>query len=198
VQKELGQKLECPADTWAWDASKDETTAKLIGYFSEWAVLTDGAEDQALNIVDDSPFAWGKFWPIISSWYGIPSGIPAPSSELRELVLPFSPPPRGFGEAGKVYTSFTFEEWAKREEVREAWERIQEREGLRRELDPWGRRERLMEVFATLDAEILGGWGRVQTMDKSKRLGWHGHVRTEEGIKDTVEKMVELKMVPGF
>jgi hypothetical protein len=53
-----------------------------------------------------------------------------------------------------------------------------------------------MEVFATLDSELLGGWGRVQTMDKSKKLGWHGHVQTDEGIRDTVEKMVELKMVP--
>ncbi len=37
---------------------------------------------------------------------------------------------------------------------------------------------------------------RTQTMDKAKRLGWHGHVRTADGFKDTIEKMGELKMVP--
>jgi hypothetical protein len=41
VQKELEGKLEFPADVSVWDASKDLTTAKLIGYFSEWAVLTE-------------------------------------------------------------------------------------------------------------------------------------------------------------
>ena len=34
------------------------------------------------------------------------------------------------------------------------------------------------------------------TMDKAKKLGWHGHVDTTEGIKDILEKMVEMKMVP--
>jgi hypothetical protein len=33
-------------------------------------------------------------------------------------------------------------------------------------------------------------------MDKAKKLGWHGHVRTADGFKDTIEKMAELKMVP--
>ncbi len=198
IQRELGQKLEFPADTWAWDASKDLTTAKLIGYFSEWAVLTDGAADQALNIVDDSPFAWGKLWPLVAGWYGIQNGVPeADEGKYQVVAMPRSPPPRGFGAPGKIYITFSFEEWAKKVEVREAWERIEEREGLRKELDPWRSSGKLMEVFATLDAELLGGWGRVQTMDKSKKLGWHGHVQTDEGIRSTIEKMVELKMVPG-
>jgi hypothetical protein len=33
-------------------------------------------------------------------------------------------------------------------------------------------------------------------MDKAKKLGWRGHVQTDEGMRDTLEKMVELKMVP--
>jgi hypothetical protein len=199
VQKELGAKLEFPADTWAWDASKDLTTAKLIGYFSEWAVLTDGAADQALNIVDDSPFAWGKFWPQVAGWYGLHYGVPeADEAKYTVVTLPQNPPPRGFGPPGKVFVSFSFEAWAQKPEVKGAWERIQEREGLRAELDPWRSKEKLMEVFATLDAELLGGWGRVQTMDKSKRLGWHGHVETDEGLRDTIERMVELNMVPKF
>ena len=41
VRKELKGKLEFPGDVRAWDARKDLTTAKPIGYFSEWAVLTE-------------------------------------------------------------------------------------------------------------------------------------------------------------
>lgn len=54
----------------------------------------------------------------------------------------------------------------------------------------------LAEVWGTLDAEVLGGWGRVMTMDKAKKLGWVGHVQTDEGIRETVELMVGMKMLP--
>lgn len=37
----------------------------------------------------------------------------------------------------------------------------------------------------------------MQTIDKAKKLGWHGHVATEEGMRDMI-KIVVLKMVPRF
>lgn len=181
----------------AWDVNKDLTTAKIIGHFSEWAVLTEGAADEALNIVDDSPFSYGRFWPEIARWFGVEAGRPeADESKYQTITMPRNPAPRGFGPAGKVYITWSFMEWAKRPEVKEVWERIQEREGLRKDLDPWRSWEKVQEVWGTLDAEILGGWGRAQTMDKAKKLGWQGHVQTNEGIRDTVEKMVTMKMVP--
>ncbi len=39
---------------------------------------------------------------------------------------------------------------------------------------------------------------RTQTMDKAKKLGWHGHVQTDEAIKQTIDKMAEMKMVPAL
>ncbi len=75
---------------------------------------------------------------------------------------------------------------------------MQEREGFRVDLDPWRSREKMQKVWATLDAEILGSWGRTQTMDKAKKLGWMGHVQTNERIRDTVKKMFGMKMVPKF
>ena len=35
-------------------------------------------------------------------------------------------------------------------------------------------------------------------MDKAKKLGWRGHVQTDEGIRDIIERMVEIKIVPRF
>jgi hypothetical protein len=197
IQRELGQKLEFPADLQAWDQLKDNTYAGIIGYYSEWAVLTEGAADQALNIVDDSPFAYGKFWPELAKWFGIESSIPElDESKYTVITMPRSPAPRGFGPAGTVSITWSFSEWAQRPEVKAAWEKVQDREGLRKDLDPWRSREKMQEVWGTLDAEILGGWGRAQTMDKSKKLGWMGHVQTDEGMRVTVEKMVRMKMVP--
>ena len=104
IQRALGLKLEFPADIGAWDASKDLTYAKLIGYFSEWAVLTPAAANQALNIVDDSPFAYGSFWPELAKWYGMEYGTPEVDEEKYTVVtMPHSPAPRGFGPAGKVH-----------------------------------------------------------------------------------------------
>jgi hypothetical protein len=56
---------------------------------------------------------------------------------------------------------FRFEEWVSRTEVKEAWERLQEKEGLRRELDSYRSKDMMINVFATLDAEMLGSWGTV-------------------------------------
>jgi len=199
VQKELGQKLDFPADVAAWDANKDNTTARLIGYFSEWIVLNVGGKNEVFNLVDDSPFSYGRFWPEVAGWYGLEPGKPEEDeSKYQTITLGTDPPPRGFGGPGVVKVKFSFEEWSKRKGVKEAWEKIRERDGLVGAEDPWkeGNESTLMNVFATLDAEMLGGWSRTQTMDKAKALGWHGHVRTADGFKDTIEKMAELKMVP--
>ncbi|KAK5717974.1 hypothetical protein LTR15_008817 [Elasticomyces elasticus] len=201
VQKELGGKLEFPSDAGAWDALKDLSTASLIGRFSEWAVLTKEAANEAFNIVDDSPFAYGKFWPTLASWYGLQYATPTDDEEAYTVVtLPANPPPRGFGKPGQVKLTFTFEHWSLKVEVKAAWKRIVERSKLDPALDLFGpgREQLLDDTFRSLDAEMLGSWGRIETMDKAKKLGWHGHVQTDEGIRETLEKMMELKMVPSF
>lgn len=197
VQKELGGKLEFPADVQAWDINKDLSTASLIGFFSEWAVLTPEARNETFNIVDDSPFSYGKFWPELAEWYSLQYTTPeTDDSKYTIVTLPRNPPPRGFGKPGEVKIAFSFEAWAQKPEVKTAWAKLQEKDGLKKEFDPWRDEGVLKNVFATLDAEMLGGWARTQTMDKAKKLGWYGHVQTDEGIKDTLEKMVEMKMVP--
>ena len=157
VQRELGLPLSFPGSVEAWDINKDLTTASLIGYFSEWVVLTPGAANEAFNLVDDSPFSYGKFWPTLASWYKIPYSVPeADESKYTTVTLPQNPPPRGFGKPGQVKIAFSLEEWAIRPEVKATWEKIQEREGLNKAFDPWRSRDSLQNNFATLDGEILG------------------------------------------
>ena len=56
----------------------------------------------------------------------------------------------------------------------------------------------LNECFGTLDAEVLGPWTRMESMDKSRKLGWNGFVDTTEGIRATIEQLAELKMMPAL
>jgi hypothetical protein len=197
IQKELGARLDWPADFAAWDAQKDLSTSKLIAYHAEWAVLTDAAKDQALNITDDSRFGWGVFWPTVASWYDISYGKPEEdTSKYTTITMPWSPPPRGFGPAGLVNVTFNFSSWAQKPEVKAAWETIQEREGLDKSLNPWRSEKALLDLFGTLDAETLGSWSRVMSMDKSRKLGWNGFVDTKVAIRDIVDKLAVLKMVP--
>jgi hypothetical protein len=198
IQKELGLKLEFPADVAAWDVNKDLSVVKLISYHEEWAVLTEGAANQALNIVDDSRFSWGAFWPVIAGWYDIPYGIPEQDeSKYRHTTMP-NAPPRGFGKSGVVNVTWSFEGWASKHEVQDAWDKIEEREGLDKGLNPWRNAKVARETFGTLDAEVLGGWGRLESMDKSRRLGWSGWVDTKEGIRDAIGQLAELKMIPAL
>jgi hypothetical protein len=148
------------------DASKDLSTAKLIAYHAEWAVLTDGAADQVLNIVDDSRFSWGGFWPMLASWYRIPYGIPeGDESKYITIPMPRSPPPRGFGPAGKLRVTWNFTSWAETSEVKAAWARIEEREDLDKSLNQWRDAKALLDLWGTLDAELLGPRARSESMD---------------------------------
>lgn len=197
IQRELGLPLDFPSDVDAWDASKDLSTVKLIAYHEEWAVLTEGAANQALNIVDDSRWSWGGFWPTFASWYHIPHGIPEPDeSKYLTITMPRSPPPRGFGPPGKVRVTWNFASWALKPEVKAAWEKIEVREGLDKSLNPWRDEKALLDLWGTLDAEILGPWTRTESMDKSRKLGWNGFVDTRESIRDVIEQLAELKLVP--
>ena len=161
VQKELGRKLEFPADIKAWEQTKDLSSAALIGYHAEWTVLTEGTRNEALNIVDDSPFVYGKFWPVFASWYGLEYGIPSEdSSKYRTFTMPFQPPPRGFGPAGEINSTWSFEEWASEPEVREAWQALKKRHSLVVTRDPF---ENAKDYFGLVDTDLLGPWGRALT-----------------------------------
>lgn len=175
VQKELGNRLEFPAEVAAWDSEKHQSMAALIAYHAEWAVLTEDAKDQALNITDGSEFryvcraaseenntntktsrSWGKFWPVLAKCYGIEHGRPEEDeSKYNTLEMPHEPPPRGFGPRGKIHAAWTFAGWSEKPEAREAWERLRARYGLSH--NPF---EDKQNTFGLLDTDVLGPWPR--------------------------------------
>ncbi|KAI9853125.1 MAG: hypothetical protein M1824_001538 [Vezdaea acicularis] len=192
IQAHLGASLDFPGDIQAWDVGKDLSTAMLISYHAEWAVLTEEAADEVLNHSDSSHFSYGKFWPVLASWYNIPYTLPNPdASAYKVLEMPTEPPPRGFGSRGKVNVGFSFAEWAQKPEVLAAWEELKEKHGL--EHSPF---DDSLSSFGLIDGEILGPWPRALSMDKSRKLGWNGYVDSKDAILDTIHELAKLKMVP--
>lgn len=158
IQKELGQALEFPGDTAAWDAEKHLSSALLISYHAEWTALTASTGNQILNISDGDVFTYGKFWPVLAAIHGIPYGTAeVDDAKFQTLEMPIAPPPRGFGPAGKVRVAWTFEAWANKPEVRKAWETLKARHDLAPQPDPF---DKVQDIFGLLDGEILGPWGR--------------------------------------
>lgn len=159
IQKELGHKLEFPSNSAAWDVEKHLSSATLIGFHAEWAVLSDNTRNQALNIADSTSFTYGKFWPVLASWYGLEYGVPSTDeSKFAAVTMPYpSPPPRGFGQSGILKLTWTFEDWANLPEVHAAWQRLKVRYGLVEIKKPF---ESVKEVFGTVDADILASWPR--------------------------------------
>lgn len=124
VCKHLGQPLAFPSGVDAWDAIHAQSSAMLNAYLEEWCVLTDAAKNEAFNATDDVPFSWGKMWPKLASWYGLPYEKPNPKDDYLEFDTPYDPPPRGFGPPAKIRVKFSLVEWAKQPEVQKAWEEL--------------------------------------------------------------------------
>lgn len=150
VQKHLGNALEYPSDLPAWESNQTLSSAQMNAYTAEWAVLS-GNVNQSFNAHDDCVFTWGKFWPKLAARFGIPwKGPDDDHAGFRKSTTPYSPPPRGFGPPATMRYRFTLTEWAKRDDVQEAWRQLAAKYGLRepvlRDID---------RVFGFTDAALL-------------------------------------------
>ncbi|PON27728.1 hypothetical protein TGAM01_v203495 [Trichoderma gamsii] len=196
IQKELGGSLDFFGDLAAWDVEKHQSNALLIGYHAEWAVLTPSTRNQALNIADGGVFTYGQFWPVLAALYGIPYNVPeSDDAKYQTVEMPISPPPRGFGPAGKFRTSGTYVEWANRPEVKQAWETLKARHNLAPKPDPF---DKIPEIFSLLDIDVLGCWGRSLSMNRSRKQGWNGYIDSCDSFIRTFEELSALKMIPPF
>ena len=170
------------------------SSAMLNAYLEEWSVLTEKAENQRFNACDSSAFAWEIFWPRVAGWYGIKWKGPmdvGEEAEWTEVKTPYDPPPRGYGGPGKIRFRFRMAQWASRPEVVKAWKELAEKYGLvDKELRDVDR------VFGFLDGMINRSATMNFSMDKSRKLGWHGFVDSAECFLETFRDLAKLKMVP--
>ncbi|KFY76024.1 hypothetical protein V499_04141 [Pseudogymnoascus sp. VKM F-103] len=192
VRRHLGQPLDFPYDLTAWDMSVTQSSALLNSYLEEWAVLTDGAANEAFNASDDGIFTWSKFWPLLASWYGLDYIRPDDEGKYKDLILPHNPPPRGYGPPGKIRYRFSLTEWAKQPEVTQAWKDIAQQNDLSvKELHDVDR------IFGFTDFAMSVSWpGASLSMAKARKLGWHGYVDSNESVREVLLDFEKLGMIP--
>jgi hypothetical protein len=192
VQKHLGEKLEFPCDVSAWDATRCLSSSMMNGYMEEWAVLNDVAKNEKFNTMDGTTFSWGNFWPKFAGWYATDYATPSmDESAYTEITTRFDPPPRGFGPPGKYRFRFKLVDWAKQEKVQKAWHELVKHgltSGKVQDMD-------IDRIFGFTDGSLLGATLDL-TMNKARKMGWHGFVDSNDAIKEVLGEFAELKMIP--
>lgn len=99
--------------------------------------------------------------------------------------------PRGYGPKGQVGRKFKMSDWAKKQDVQTAWsELVREHDLTQKELTDIDR------VFGFLDGTLCRAAPLNMSMDKSRKLGWHGFVDSNESLLEVFDDLAKLKMVP--
>ena len=188
VCKKLNQPLEFPGDIVSWQAQQSMSSSMMNAYMEEWAVLL-GPKDQKYNTCDSSAFAWEKCWPRIAGWYGVEWSGAQEAEDCDGVETRFIP--RGYGPKGFTRRKFRMADWAKREDVQKAWGELAEEHGLvQKELVDVER------VFGFLDGTLCRHSALNFSMDKSRKLGWHGFVDSAESFLEVFDDLARLGMIP--
>ena len=186
--------LEFPTDLKAWEATHVGSSSMLNAYLEEWATLTDGAKNEKFNAADSSPFTWGNFWAKLASWYNVPCGRPSlEMADYRTITTQYDPPPRGFGPPATLRVRFTLVSWARQPYIQKAWAELIDKYSLHaahrlEDMD-------IDRVFAFADGSLLGGTLDL-SMNKARKMGWHGFVDTNESMKQVLVDFKNLGMLP--
>src|SRR5690242_2165109 len=191
------------------------TSSKLHAQFCAWAALEPRAANQAFNVTDGDAESWQNLWPRVAAYFGtcvnptqFQSG--AASSLLKYVAggasstakLAPQPPLTVHAstaglhgtpalEQSVVEQHVDLEKWSQRADVREAWRRIAEREGLQEdafEAATWG--------FLGF---VLGrNFDLVISMSKARKAGWTGYVDSWEGLEGVFGELRRVGVLPNI
>ncbi|KAJ8118577.1 hypothetical protein OPT61_g454 [Boeremia exigua] len=193
VQKHLGEKLEFPCDLKAWETNRCMSSSKMNGYMEEWAVLTEEAKNEKFNTMDGTTFTWGNHWPKLAKSYGIDYDRPSIDESVYTVVKSkHDPPPRGFGPPATYRIRFRLVDWARQEKVQSAWAELETRynltSGKLQDMD-------IDRIFGFTDGSLMGTPLDL-TMNKARKMGWHGFVDSNDAIIEVLAEFVKLGMLP--
>ena len=89
---------------------------------------------------------------------------------------------------------FTLTDWAKQEKVQKAWEEIISKHGLKvdklQDMD-------IDRIFGFTDGGLMGS-SLDLTMNKARKMGWHGFVDSNDAIREVLGEFADLKMIPAL
>jgi hypothetical protein len=193
VQKHLSKPLSFPSDLHAWETNRCMSHSKMNAYMEQWAVLHSGACNQKFNTMDGTTFTWGNFWPKYAAWYNMSYDTPSMDHSLYTTITSkYDPPPRGFGPPATFRFRFTLVDWAKQASVQRAWEELVAEYGLKvarlQDMD-------VERIFGFTDGGLMGAPLDL-TMNKARKMGWHGFVDSNDAIREVLGEFVDLGMLP--
>ncbi|KAL2362490.1 hypothetical protein RJZ56_004623 [Blastomyces dermatitidis] len=194
VHEHLGKPLVFPGNIASFDVIRDLSSAMLNSYMAEWAVLNPVGPNEAFNACDCSAVTPGALWTALAKMYGIECKVPDPNAEYQSLTLPFDPPPRGFGPPEKIEFTYSIAAWAYDPQVHTAWQELTQKHGLVH--NPFATPADRNRIFGFTDTAILGGTPVHFSMDKSRKLGWHGTADSFASLRNVLEEFVQMKMLP--
>lgn len=193
------------------------TSSKLHAQFCAWAALEPRAANEAFNVVNGDAESWQNLWPKVANYFdskvkpnqfksayqsGIGSSISKYVSGDAASTSKLAPEPpitcqsSAIGldgtpalEQSAVEQHIDLEKWSQRQDVKEAWDRIAEREGLEHdafEKATWG--------FLGF---VLGrNYDLIISMSKARKAGWTGYVDTWESLEGVFNELRQARILP--
>ena len=158
------------------------------------------------NTCDSSAFTFESFWPRLAGWYGVDYTGPAADEECTAIESPYVP--RGYGPKGVTRRKFKMSDWAKKDEVETAWGELAKEYGLTQKelvdvdrvfgfLDgTLGRHSPLNMRYMERFIHLLLVQLTLSSMDKARKLGFHGFVDSSESFLEVFDDLAKLKMIP--
>lgn len=211
VCKELDQPLIWPGSPHFYTMFDCFTDSTLHARFNTWAAFEAKTANNAFNVVNGDVESWQNLWPKVAAKFGLV--VPEKMFEDKDfanefgdhgLIMPLkeTPPFSEFapkaGLVGSPTTQQSFvhgkldlSKWAQRNEVKEAWKKIAEREGLD---------EQAFEnaTWQFLNFVLGRDFDLVISMSKARKAGWTGYRDSWESIEEALERLVGEKIVPAF
>jgi nucleoside-diphosphate-sugar epimerase len=71
ICRETGRPFTFPGSAAQWQGLTDMTDARLLARHLLWAAETEGAHDEAFNVVNGDIFRWQWMWSRIADWFGV-------------------------------------------------------------------------------------------------------------------------------
>ncbi|KAK4233580.1 nad dependent epimerase dehydratase family protein [Achaetomium macrosporum] len=203
VSKELGNKeLPFPGSEAFYTGFGVFTSSRLHAEFCEWAALEPRAGNEAFNVVNGDVESWQNLWPRVAQRFGMGvkpdqfrDDAPLATSAPMAPKPPLSVVARDVGLVGvadqpsKLEARVDLVKWSQQQDVKAAWRRLSETEGLQEDAF-----EKATWWFLKL---VLGrNFSVVQSMRKARAMGWTGYLDTWESLSEVFAELEAEKILP--
>ena len=173
----------------------------LLVDFNLWAALEPRASNEAFNVVNGDVESWQNMWPKLARRFDcrIPEDMfSLPASDASSTKLAERPPlanvaaERGLAgrvNQGVVEQRIDLVRWSQKDEVKQAWASLADREGLER------------DAFDHATWDFLGfvlgrSYDVVLSMSKARKLGWSGYADTWDAFDQTFSELERARILP--